>query len=41
VKSIEKETIEVENPIHLEGIINMDVIPSPVEELVIPTLVEE
>jgi hypothetical protein len=31
-KSIEQATTKVENPIQPEGIVDVDVIPSPVEE---------
>jgi len=40
-KFTEQYVAEVEKSIKLEGIINVDVIPSPIEERVIPTLVEE
>jgi hypothetical protein len=41
MKSIDKATTKVENPIHPEGIFYVDAFRSPVKEQVMPTLVEE
>jgi hypothetical protein len=37
----EKETVEVEKPIHPEGVVNVDAIPSPVIETINPNVVKE
>jgi hypothetical protein len=37
----QKLAVEAKNPMHMEGVVDVDAIPSPVIELVSPIVVEE
>jgi hypothetical protein len=40
-RSPQEKVVKVENPIQLEGVVDVDAIPSPIIEPISPTMVEE